>query len=253
MQKLIAKATLAASIAASTGANATGLPVIDVANLAQTTVSALQSVKTEVYENTNIIYQYKMMANQLLQATGLDADALTEQTSSISDNINDLQTYGAALKDLYGGVSDSADYLHRVQSMVSSSGKTSSQWFQDQASLLASGDKTAKNLFNLGSKVFSNTEALAKRRKQIQEKTNLTPTAQATAQTTNQMLDVLASQNSDVLRLMSTRAQADAAKEQQANAEATEKTEAMKGIVAEQDRQLQQIRSTVYTRDYRNQ
>ncbi|WP_020203515.1 hypothetical protein [Cupriavidus sp. WS] len=241
LKRLIGKAALAASVVASTGATATGLPVIDVANLAQTTVSALQSVKTEVYENTNIIYQYKMMANQLLQSTGLDSDSLAEQVSSISDNINDLQTYGSALKDLYGGVSDSVDYLHRVQSMVHSSGKTSSQWFQDQASLLANGDKTAKSLFNLGSKVFSNTEALAKRRKQIQEKTNLTPTAQAAAQTTNQMLDVLASQNSNVLQLMSAKTQSDADKDQKAVAIETESADFARDLQVQRDAQRQKI------------
>lgn len=241
MKKWIAKLVLAAGIVGSSSAHATGFPVIDVANLVQTTMSALQSVKDEVYQNTNIIYQYKMMANQLLQSTGLDADSLTEQVSSISENISGLQAYGSTLKDLYGGVSDSADYLNRVQSMVSSSGKTSAQWFQDQASLLANGDKTAKNLFNLGNKVFSNTEALAKRRKQIQEKTKLTPTAQATAQTTNQMLDVLAAQNSDVLQLMSAKTQSDADKDQKAVAIETESAEIAQDLQARRDAQRQKI------------
>lgn len=102
--------------------------------LVQTTISALQSIKSEVYENTNIVYQYQMMANQLLQATGLDAEAIMEQFNSIKEEIGNYEVYGNTLKDLYGTVADNADYLKKIQSMVVSSGKTKEQWFEDQRS-----------------------------------------------------------------------------------------------------------------------
>lgn len=241
MKKWFIKAAAAASFTLSSVAHAGGLPVIDVTNLIQNTMTALQSVKDEVYQNTNIVYQYKMMANQLLQATGLDATQLTEQLSALSEEISSFESYGSVLKDLYGGISGNTDYLNRVQSLIVSSGKSPGQWLEDQAALLTNGDKTAKNLFNLGMSVFKNTEALAKRREKIQKQMKLTPTAQAAAQTTNQMLDVLASQNSDLLQLMSARAQSDADKDQKAVSVEAETIEAARKLQADRETQRQKI------------
>ncbi|WP_244789423.1 conjugal transfer protein TrbJ [Cupriavidus pauculus] len=240
MKKWFIKAAVAASLSLSSLAHA-ALPVTDWVNLVQNTMTALQSVKDEVYQNTNIVYQYKMMANQLLQATGLDAAQLTEQITALSDEIRSYEEYGSVLKDLYGGISGNTDYLNRVQSLMVASNKSPGQWIEDQAALLVSGDKTAKNLFNLGMTVFKNTEAIAKRREKIQKQMKLTPTAQAAAQTTNQMLDVLASQNSDLLQLMSARAQADADKDQKSLAIEAESMELARQLQADRETQRQKI------------
>ncbi|MBY4898639.1 conjugal transfer protein TrbJ [Cupriavidus sp. AU9028] len=250
MKKWFTSAALAISLCAPPLAHAK-MPVIDVANLAQTTMSALQSLKTEIYENTNIAYQYKMMANQLLQATGMDPSHLAEQLGAISDDIRQYEAYGSTLKDLYGSVSDTVDYFSKVQSMVKASGKTIDDWFSDQRQLLQSGDKTARMLFDLGTNVAKNVQNQAKRREKVQKTMKLTGTAQAAAEATNEMLDILATQNSDLLQLMSARAQADAARDKQGNAYDTEKTEAMQAIARDQETQLQQLRSRVYTREWR--
>jgi len=243
----IANIAIATAVFGASSAHA-ALPVTDWVGLIQTTMTAMQSLKTEVYENTNIAYQYKMMANQLLQSTGLDAAALTEQLDAIKDDIGKYEVYGTTLKDLYGTVSDNADYLKKIQSMVVASGKTKEQWFQDQRQLLSNGDKTAKNLFSLGEQIFKNTQSVAQRRQKIQAQVKLSPTAQAAAQSTNQMLDVLASQNSDLLQLMSVRAQADADKDQQSVARETQSAEAMRAISTAQDEELRQLRARVFSR-----
>ncbi|AAP86112.1 Conjugal transfer protein TrbJ (plasmid) [Cupriavidus necator H16] len=247
MKKWIANIAIATSVFGASSAHA-ALPVTDWVGLIQTTMTAMQSLKTEVYENTNIAYQYKMMANQLLQSTGLDAASLTEQLDAIKDDIGKYEVYGTTLKDLYGTVSDNADYLKKIQSMVVASGKTKEQWFQDQRQLLSNGDKTAKNLFSLGEQIFKNTQSVAQRRQKIQAQVKLSPTAQAAAQSTNQMLDVLASQNSDLLQLMSVRAQADADKDQQSVARETQSAEAMRAITTAQDEELRQLRARVFSR-----
>ncbi|MCY1200684.1 hypothetical protein D9M68_204840 [compost metagenome] len=247
MRNWIANIAIATAVFGASSAHA-ALPVTDWVGLIQTTMTAMQSLKTEVYENTNIAYQYKMMANQLLQSTGLDAAALTEQLDAIKEDIGKYEVYGTTLKDLYGTVSDNADYLKKIQSMVVASGKTKEQWFEDQRQLLSNGDKTAKNLFSLGEQIFKNTQSVAQRRQKIQAQVKLSPTAQAAAQTTNQMLDVLASQNSDLLQLMSVRAQADADKDQQSVARETQSAEAMRAISTAQDEELRQLRARVFSR-----
>lgn len=116
------------------------------------------------------------------------------------------------------------------------------------ALLLTNGDKTAKALFSLGEQIFKNTQSVAKRRQKIQSQIKLSPTAQAAAQTTNQMLDVLASQNSDLLQLMSVRAQSDADRDQQAVAKETQSADARRAIATAQDEELKQLRARVYSR-----
>ncbi|MCM3608794.1 hypothetical protein M4D49_25245 [Cupriavidus pauculus] len=110
------------------------------------------------------------------------------------------------------------------------------------------GDKTAKALFSLGEQIFKNTQSVAKRRQKIQSQIKLSPTAQAAAQTTNQMLDVLASQNTDLLQLMSVRAQSDADRDQQAVAKETQSADARRAIATAQDEELKQLRARVYSR-----
>ena len=73
----------ASAVVLSSPAHASGWPVFDAANFLKNTISAAQALKTEVYENTNIIYQYKMMLNQLQQAVGLDDIKNQAQIDSI--------------------------------------------------------------------------------------------------------------------------------------------------------------------------
>lgn len=246
MRKIAAKLLVTAVLATASLAHAGTMPVFDAANFIKNTMTAAQALKTEVYENTNITYQYKMMLNQLQQAVGLDSTAMLAQASSIKDDIKKHEQYGQTLQDLYGGLTDNADYLSRVQSMVVQSGKTPDQWFQDQRTLLDSGDKTAKRLFSLGQDVTKNNQKLAKRRQDLQSDLNMNQTAQATAQLTNQMLDVMAGQNADLLQLIGAKTQADAVKEQKTNTEETQRTDAAEKLQRDRDDQLRALQNRVF-------
>ncbi|GJG97765.1 conjugal transfer protein TrbJ [Cupriavidus pauculus] len=252
------KRTLLCLISAATWCTASYTPnahaalaVTDWVSLVQTTTTALQSLKAEVYENTNIVYQYKMMADQLLQSTGLDVEAITEQLNAVRDEVRQYEAYGESLRDLYGAVSDSSDYLNRVQSMAVAMGKDTQQWFADQRSLLQNGDKSAKNIFRLATQIQSNTEALSQRRQKIQSQLKLTPTALSAAQTTNQMLEVLASQNADMLQLMSAKARSDSDRDGQDVAREAERAKSEEAIRKAQDDELRLLRSRVLSQPLR--
>ena len=49
--------------------------MFDPTNFVKNTITAAAAVKGEVYQDTNLIYQYQMMLNQLKQATNLDPAA----------------------------------------------------------------------------------------------------------------------------------------------------------------------------------
>ncbi|RZF24281.1 type VI secretion protein [Paraburkholderia sp. UYCP14C] len=186
------------------------LPVIDPTNLVQNTLTAVGAVKGEVYQDTNLIYQYQMMLNQLKQATNLDPSAMLAQATSITNDITSLTKYTDTLKSLYGGLQSNAEYATKVQALITQSGKTPAQWFSDQSTLISNNDKTAKQLFQMGNDVTSHVSALAKRRQEIQDQLNMSPTAEATAQLTTHLLDIVASQNSDMLQMMAAKQQSDA-------------------------------------------
>lgn len=223
------------------------MPVIDVANLIQTTQTALQAVKTEVYQNTNVAYQYKMMANQLLQATGLNAGAVQAQAAAIQADADKLTSYRQANESLYGSLGDAGSYLQRVQSLIVQSGKTPAQWFSDQQTLVANGDTSAKQLYSLGSDIMESNRRLAQRRQQIHDTLHLSPTAEATAQSTNQLLDVIASQNTQLLQLMSAKAQADASSSQQGVSQKQEALAAQQSLEAARESQRQQLGAVLST------
>ncbi|MDK3022952.1 conjugal transfer protein TrbJ [Cupriavidus taiwanensis] len=246
MKKALAGALASATFMASSLAHASGWPVFDAANFVKNTMTAAQALKTEIYENTNIVYQNKMMLNQLQQAVGLDVVAMAKQAEGIQEDIAKYQRYGKTLKDLYGSVADTADFLSNVQGLMATSGKSPDQWFRDQRTLLETGDKTAKRLFGLGQAVASNNQKLAKRRRDLQSDLELNQTAQATAQLTNQMLDVMAGQNADLLQLIGAKTEADAVKDQRANTQETERNDSGEKLQRDREVQLRELENRVF-------
>jgi hypothetical protein len=179
---------------------------------------------------------------------GLDDIKNQAQIDSILADVKRYSDYGQVLQQLYGAVSSDASFLDKVNGLVVVSGKSPAQWFEDQRTLLTSGNKTAQALFDAGTDVAKNIAHLAQRRQDLQSQMTLSPTAQATAQTTNQYLDLLSSQNADLIKLIGTKVQADAVKDRKENADTEEKTAAMQSVISSQDAQLQKLRQSVYTR-----
>jgi type IV secretion system protein TrbJ len=221
--------------------------VFDPTNFAKNTVTAAEAVKSEVYQNTNLIYQYQMMLNQLKQATNLNPTAMLSQAQTISSDISSLTKYTDGLTSLYGGLQSNAQYLTKVQSLVTQSGKTPQQWLSDQSTLLQNNDTTAKQLFQQGNDVVSHVNALAQRRQQIQDQLSMSPTQEATAQLTTHMLDIVSSQNGDMLTMMAAKQQSDAVDTQAKVADATAANAARATLQSRQDQERAAYQSTIAT------
>lgn len=221
------------------------LAVIDPTNLIQNTLSAIGAVKGEVYQDTNIAYQYQMMLNQLKQAVNLNPSAMLAQATTITNDITSLNKYTDSLKALYGGLQDNAQYATKVQSLITQSGKTTTQWFNDQSTLIANNDTTAKQLFQQGNDVISHVSVLAKRRQEIQDQLNMSPTAEATAQLTTHMLDIVASQNGDLLQMMASKQQSDAVTQAAKTADDAANNTAKTALQAQLDQQRAAYNATI--------
>ena len=179
----------------------------------------MKSIKTEVYQDSNIAYQYQMMANQLLQATNLDPTAMKAQYDQITGDISKYKQLADNATSLYGDLQNGNQWLSHVQTMISRSGKSNAQWFADMGTLYSQRDNQATQLMQTGNNVLQHVQALAQRRQDLQSQMSLTPTAQATAELTTHYLDIVSSQMSDMLQMTAGKAQKDAQQQSADNAE----------------------------------
>lgn len=184
--------------------------VFDPTNFAENLISAMKAVSGEVYQDTNIAYQYQMMQNQLLQATNLNPVAMKAQFDQISQDASKVNSMISTLNQMYGSLQQGSSWISHVQTLITTSGKSPQQWFQDMHTLYDQNNRAATNLFQMGNDVMSHTQQLAQRRQQLQNQLSLTPTQQATAQLTTHYLDIVASQNADMMQMMAARQQHDA-------------------------------------------
>ena len=209
--------------------------VFDPTNFVENTITALKAVKGEIYQDTNLVYQYQMEANQLLQSTGLNPTAMKAQYSEITSDISQLNQYRDTLTQLYGSLQQGSTWLGQAQTLISSSGKSPTQWYSDMNALYQQGNSVATNLFQTGNNVFSHSQQLAQRRAELQAQLALTPTAQATATVTTHYLDIMSSQNADLIQMTAAKQQADAQDRALSNTQQQAKMQAMQSFTTQQE------------------
>lgn len=248
MKKTVLRATIAAAVLLGVSAAAHAqLTVFDPTNFAKNTVTATEAVKGEVYQNTNILYQYQMMSSQLLQAVNLNPAAMKAQYDEITGDISQLKQYVGTLNTLYGDLQQGSQYISHVQNLISSSGKSPTQWLSDMNSLYKQGDATATKLFQLGNDVTSHIQTVAQRRADLQTQLSMSPTQQATAQLTTHYLDLTTSQLSDLNNLMAAKTQVDAQKQAIDNQAAKDRAAAAAAYTTQQDNERAALNAiTVY-------
>ena len=235
MNKILGRLTVAASLMlAMSHAAYAQFAVIDAANLGQNIITAAKAVKTEIYQDSNIAYQYQMMANQLLQATNLDPAAMKAQYDQITGDISKYRQLTSTLTDMYGDLNQGSQWINHVQTLISRSGKSNDQWFADMATLYNQRDNEATRLFQTGNDVMVHAQTLAKRREELQSQMSLTPTSQATAEMTTHYLDIVSSQMSDLLQMTAGKQQQDAQRQTAANQDEKDRSAAAQNF---QDKQ----------------
>jgi len=223
-----------ALLGASRAANAQWV-VFDPTNFAQNVVTAAKAVQGEIYQNTNIIYQYQMMANQLLQAKNLSVGAMKAQYDEIAGDIDKAGQLNSTLSNLYGDLNNGSQWVSHVQALISRSGKTNAQWFADMNTLYNQNDQAAKNLFQMGNNVMEHVKTLAQRRSQLQSEMATSPTAQATAEITTHYLDVVSSQLSDMLQMMAAKNQVDSQQQGDTVQNEKDRTSAAQNFITQQN------------------
>ena len=228
---LVAAATL---LCVSSAAQAQWI-VFDPTNFGQNVITAAKAVKGEIYQDTNIAYQYQMMANQILQATNLNPVAMKAQFDQITGDISKVNQYVSNLQNMYGTLQQGGAYITHVQNLISTSGKSPTQWLSDMNELYKQGSASATSLFQMGNDINQHIQTLAQRRSALQSQLSLTPTQQATAELTTHYLDIVTSQNSDLLQMMAAKTQNDAQQQASTTAAAQNRLSAAQAYTSQQD------------------
>lgn len=187
--------------------------VFDPSNYAQNVTTAAKAVQGEIYQNTNIVYQYQMEVNALKQATGIDPAQLALQYNTITADIKQMQAYVSTLQNLYGDLQQGQAWINNVQALTSSQGKTPLQFISDMSTLASQGNRQAVTLFQTANTVAQHQQQQMQRRQQLQDSISMNPTQQATAQATTHYLDIVTTQNADLISLQTQVAQQAAQKQ----------------------------------------
>lgn len=238
VNRLISSAS-AAVLLLFAGQSATAQEIVfDPTNFAQNVITAAKAIQGEIYQDTNIVYQYQMEANQLKQATGINPTALMTQYNAITSDITSMQSYVNNLQNLYGQLQSGQGWINKVQGLVASQGKTPQQFITDQATLASQGNQQAVNLFQSGNNIAQHQQQLMQRRQQLQDSITLNPTQQATAEATTHYLDIVTSQNNDLIQLQTQAAQQAAQKQAAAAQQQNENSQILQQRLQAQQQEL---------------
>ncbi|WP_429501035.1 type VI secretion protein (plasmid) [Robbsia andropogonis] len=230
----------------ASSANATMI-VFDPTNNIETTISALKAVQGEIYQNTNIVYQYQMLENQILQATHLSTAAMSQAYSQVTSDQTKATQYLSTLTSLYGDLTSGANWLSSVQAQIKSSGKTPTQWFADMKALRANKDQRATAMFQMGNDVITHLQTTTQRRQELQSQLSMSPTQQATAQLTTHYLDVISSQLSDLTQMMAVQQQKSAQQSSENVAKQQTNADTLQDVIAKQAAQRAALSSALPT------
>jgi type IV secretion system protein TrbJ len=248
--KLSAKRFLATGLtalvlsAAAGTANAWDI-VFDPSNYAQNVVTAAKAVQGEIYQDTNIVYQYQMELNQLKQATRAPIASLQAQYSSLTSDIGAMNGYINNLQGLYGNLQSGQAWVSNVQALAAASGKSAQQYLNDQITLAGQGNQEAINRFQNANTIATHSQQLMQRRQQLQDSINSNPTAEAAAENTSQYLDLVSSQNNDLLQLQIQAAQAAAQKQGVEAAQQSQNAQILQQRMQAQQQELNNLGITV--------
>ena len=157
------------------------------------------------------------------------------QYDQITGDIAKVNAYNSNLQSLYGSLTQGSSYITHVQNLISTSGKSPTQWLSDMNALYKQGDATATSLFQMGNDVNQHIQTLATRRAELQSQLSMTPTQEATASLTTHYLDIVTSQNSDLLQMMAAKTQNDAQQSAMDTAMARDRAAAAQSFQARQD------------------
>lgn len=189
--------------------------VFDPKNFAKNLVTSATALKLEVQEVTQTIQQMKQLQTMYDNLKTINPTQLAAQQLGISENLKTYTEYKSALESVNSALGDQSSWLDNVKSNYAASGTGK---FEDYIGVLQkradSGNKNAQYLVGLADSTSKNVENSVKRRNELQKQIASSSGILQSSQTTNQYLDQIVSQNSDITSLLALNARELAEKKQ---------------------------------------
>lgn len=176
--------------------------VFDPTNWAQNTVTAFNSVKTELNTANMLIGQYKQALREIQNLRNMGAVGIAARALDLENELKTMTAFRDSAKNLYANLQDQKDYVAGIQKMVNVSGLTPERWIEREKTLVKQKESNATNLMKAGEATMTAVEESQKARDKILADNDVDEGIRATAMKTNVLLGNVGDQMGTMLMLM---------------------------------------------------
>lgn len=177
--------------------------VFDPTNFVVNKLSAVKSIAMEIQAVKQTLFELEQLKTMQTNLKNIGKNVTGAVLSELDVQISDTKKYNEALLDVSKSLGGEADYLSSLKTNYVLGGKGDfNDFLKSLDNRAKSGDANAARLMKQADVVISNTEKSMKRRTELQKMVSKNEGIMQAAQTTNQYLDLIASQNSDLTTML---------------------------------------------------
>lgn len=213
MKKLTLSLLLAGLLSAATIPAFAGGIVFDPQNYAVNTVQATAAAHTEAEAIMQTIHQFNQLKSMYQNLKRLGGEVTAADYNRVVDDLRSLEAYRIANEGVEKALGGQGDFITTLQRSYVNDGYKNGgggrfvDYLPTLAKRAAAGDLKARELFDLAQTVGKNVETANQRRMKLQEQNASNEGVMQAAQTTNEYLDTLVSQNQNIQQLLAEQVQ----------------------------------------------
>lgn len=177
--------------------------VFDPTNFGVNKIAAVKAVQMEIETVKQTVYDLEQLKTMQVNLKKIGKGVTDSVLADIDKEISNTKKYNESLTDVSKALGGEANYLSSMKTNYVLGGKGN---FDDYMKALdnkaKSGDANAARLIKQADVAINNTQDAMKRRTELQKLVAGNEGIMQSAQTTNQYLDLISSQNEDLIALM---------------------------------------------------
>lgn len=202
MNKSLKPLLLAGLLAVSATVNA--MTVFDPTNYKVNNIAAYKAVSMELESIRQTTHQAAQLYTMYQQLKTLNPAAYAQEAKDAATDLATMQAYQFATENVSKALGEQGDFITKLQTNYVFSGYHGhlSDYVQVLARRAAAGDLSARQMFDLATRTGDAVAAASQRRNELLKQNSTNVGLQQSAQTTNQYLDVLVSQNQNIQLLL---------------------------------------------------
>lgn len=202
MKNYLKTLLLAVMLAVSVSANA--MIVFDPTNYGVNNIAAVRAISMDLQSIKQTAQQYQQLYTMYQQLKSLNPAKFADQAKDAATDLAAVKAYQMATEQVSKALGEQGDFISNLQTnyVHSGYGGDFQGYVQALAKRAAAGDLKARQLFDLATRTGDAVATANQRRQELQKQNASNEGIQQSAQTTNQYLDVLVSQNQNIQLLL---------------------------------------------------